>query len=362
MSFNVEQFELLIRTALQNNVSDLHLRPDERPYFRLKGELMPVKMNAYSQNEIIDICQYLIQDSQIKNTVEKINEYDGSFSYKEFCRLRFNVFRYQGKIGLIIRIITNKIPTVEELQLSPYINKIAEHGRGLILVTGSTGSGKSSTLAAMINHINLTRNDHILTLEDPIEFIHTQQKCRITQREIGVDSRDFKDALRSALRQDPDIILIGEMRDSETFNIALKAAETGHVVFASLHTTNVLSTIGRLISMFPAEEQQTIKTRLADSLYAIICQRLLPTLDESRLIPAQEIMVTNPGIRECIIGKNPMSQIMTFIEAGFETGKTQSFDQHLHRLYSQKVISLEVARAAATSPENFERNLIFTRE
>lgn len=362
MGLDFEKFEALLKAAVQNEISDIHIRPNERPYFRNRGDLIPVKVEPFSESDIKEICVHIIADPDVKNNLSKINEYDGSFAFKNYCRLRYNLFKYQGKIGVIFRVISNKIPTIDELNLSPTIANIANQQRGLILVTGATGSGKSSTLAAMIHHINTTRSDHILTIEDPVEFLHVPKKSRITQREIGHDTKDFKVALRAALRQDPDVILIGEMRDSETMDIALKAAETGHVVFATIHTTDALNTIGRLVSMFPPEEQHSVRTRLADNLYAAISQRLLPTIDGKKSVAAQEIMVTTIGIKDCISGKNPMSGIYTFIENGFKEGRSQSYDQHITQLYQNKIISMDVARSAATSPEDFERNLVFTRD
>jgi twitching motility protein PilT len=241
----------------------------------------------------------MIKDADVLKRIDTLKEHDGSFSVPNVCRVRFNIMRYQGKLGIILRLIASKIPTTEELKLPVVINKIASANAGLVLVTGATGSGKSSTLAAMINYINRTSAVHVLTLEDPVEYVHQPIKSRITQREIGQDTSDFNSALRSALRQDPDIILIGEMRDAETISIAIKAAETGHLVFGTVHTTDALSTIGRLISMFPPEEQNVVRTRLADNLHATISQRLLKTTDGKGRIAAQEIMINNPGVFYC---------------------------------------------------------------
>jgi twitching motility protein PilT len=267
--------------------------------------------------------------------------------------------RYQGKLGLILRLISDKVPTTEELKLPPVINRIAGANAGLVLVTGATGSGKSSTLAAMINHINKTSACHVLTLEDPVEYIHNPIKARITQREIGADTSDFNSALRSALRQDPDIILIGEMRDAETISIALKAAETGHLVFGTVHTTDALSTIGRLISMFPPEEQHVVRTRIADNLHATISQRLLKTSDGKGRVAAQEIMINNPGIKESILDPVKTAEIYTYIVKGKNGSGAQSFDQAITALYKKGLITMEEAKSNATKPEDFERNLMF---
>src|SRR5690606_25126723 len=238
-------------------------------------------------------------------------------------------------------------------------NKIASANAGLVLVTGATGSGKSSTLAAMINYINKTSAVHVLTLEDPVEYVHAPIKARITQREIGQDTSDCNSALRSALRQDPDIILIGEMRDAETISIAIKAAETGHLVFGTVHTTDALSTIGRLISMFPPEEQHSVRMRLADNLHATISQRLCKTKDGQGRVAAQEIMINNPGTRESILDATKTKEIYTYIEKGKNSSGAQSFDQHITKLYKDGLITLEEAKGNATKPEDFERDLMF---
>ncbi|HXH30368.1 MAG TPA: PilT/PilU family type 4a pilus ATPase [Bacteriovoracaceae bacterium] len=359
MAFSKEAFINLIRSASASNVSDIHLRTDEKPCFRLRGDLIPVKLDPLTHEDLKLICGIMIKDQEILKQLDTIKEHDGSFSVPKICRIRYNLMRYQGKLGMILRLISDKIPTTEELKLPLVINKIASANAGLVLVTGATGSGKSSTLAAMINYINKTASSHILTLEDPVEYVHAPIKCRITQREIGQDTSDFNSALRSALRQDPDIILIGEMRDAETISIALKAAETGHLVFGTVHTTDALSTIGRLISMFPPEEQNVVRTRISDNLHATISQRLLKTIDGKGRVAAQEIMINNPGIKEAILDPHKTKEIYTYIEKGRNTSGAQSFDQHITSLYKDGLISMDEAKSNATKPEDFERNLMF---
>lgn len=359
MALSKETLINIIKSAAQTGVSDIHLRTDEKPCFRLRGDLIPVKADPLTPDDIKLICSTIIKDGEVLEKLDKLKEHDGSFSIPNICRIRYNLLRYQGKLGIILRLISEKIPTTEELKLPKVINKIAEANSGLVLVTGATGSGKSSTLAAMINYINKTSAVHILTLEDPVEYVHQPLKARITQREIGEDTNDFNSALRSALRQDPDIILIGEMRDSETISIAMKAAETGHLVFGTIHTTDALSTVGRLISMFPPEEQQVVRTRLADNLHATISQRLLKTIDGKGRVAAQEIMINNPGVREAILDPLRIKEIYTYIEKGKNTSGAQSFDQHITQLYKSKLITLEEAKSNATKPEDFERNLVF---
>lgn len=359
MALTRDTFINIIKSAAASNVSDIHLRTDEKPYFRLRGDLIQVKSEPLTNEDLIMVCQLMIKDPEVQEKLSSLKEYDGSFSLPKVCRVRYNILRYQGKLGIILRIISDKIPTTEDLKLPPVINKIASANAGLILVTGATGSGKSSTLAAMINYINKNSAVHILTLEDPVEYVHNPIKARITQREIGQDTNDFNSALRSALRQDPDIILIGEMRDAETISIALKAAETGHLVFGTVHTTDALSTIGRLISMFPPEEQNVVRTRIADNIYATISQRLLKTTDGKGRVAAQEIMINNPGIRESILDPLKTKEMYTYIEKGKNGSGAQSFDQHITRLYKDGVITMEEARGNATRPEDFERNLMF---
>ena len=362
MTFSKEDFVKLVKTAVQNNVSDIHIRTNERPCFRVRGDLIAVKTEPFTYEDVKDIGLIMIKDEEVKKNIDKIKELDGSFQIPKLCRLRYNLLKYQGKIGIILRIIDADVPTTEALGIPKIVNKIASAHNGLVLVTGATGSGKSSTLAAMINHINQTKAVHILTLEDPVEYIHKPIKARVTQREIGEDTDDFSVALRSALRQDPDIILIGEMRDAETIGIALKAAETGHLVFGTVHTTDALNTIGRLISMFPPEEQDAVRSRIADNLYATISQRLLKTKDGKGRVAAQEIMITSPGIKEAISDANKIGEIYTYITKGKRGSGTQTFDQHITDLYKEGKISIDEARASASSPDDFERNLMFGDE
>ncbi|MBD67117.1 MAG: type IV pili twitching motility protein PilT [Halobacteriovoraceae bacterium] len=357
-----EDFLKLVKTAVSNGVSDIHIRTNERPCFRIRGDLVPVKTDVFSYDDVKACAEIMVKNPKIKTELDTLKELDGSFQIPKLCRLRYNLLRYQNKMGIILRIIDADIPTTEALGLPAVVNKIALAHNGLVLVTGATGSGKSSTLAAMINHINKTKPVHILTLEDPVEYIHVPQKARITQREIGEDTEDFGSALRSALRQDPDIILIGEMRDSETIGIALKAAETGHLVFGTVHTTDALNTIGRLISMFPPEEQDAVRNRISDNLYATISQRLVKTVDGKGRVAAQEIMITSPGIRESISDANKIAEIYTYIRKGKRGSGTQTFDQHLTDLYKAGKITKEEAKNNASSPEDFERNLMFGDE
>ena len=256
-------------------------------------------------------------------------------------------------------MIPNEVPTLESLKLPAVVKQIASHERGLILVTGATGSGKTTTLAAMLNHINQTQPVHILTIEDPIEYVHRSARASISQREVGIDTQDFSAALRSALRQDPDVIFVGELRDYETVDIALKAAETGHLVLATVHTTDAVKTVGRILSFFPGDEQHAVRGRLAETLKATVSQRLLPKADGRGMALAMEIMVATQTVREYIQDSDRTGALKDVIEKGRTTYGMQSFDQHLSDLYRAQEVKLEVARAAASNPADFERALNF---
>ena len=364
MSFKIENLHSLFKLAVKHNASDLHIRSNEPPALRIRGALKPIESKAFVFNDILDICKLIISDEKILNDLENVGEYDGSISLEGVCRARFNYFQYrQGRIGITFRVIKTEIPTVEGLKLAPILNTIALQTRGLILVTGATGSGKSTTLASMVNHINETKACHIITLEDPIEFLYDSKKARITQREIGIDSKDFDSALKGALRQDPDVILIGELRDADTIAIALKAAETGHAVLATVHTTNAVSTINRMISMFPAEEQVEVRKRLATSIYATISQRMLKGVEKGQIHVAQEIMITSPGIKECIEGKEPLEKIHTIISMTGDKRRgakgNQSFDDEIYKLLENKKISEKIALESVDNQPNFIQRLSF---
>ncbi len=360
MAFSKQNLQSLITVAVENGASDVHIRMDESPAFRIRGELIPVQTKAFAQEDIVDLLSILLGESLKKESLDKISETDGSFEIEDLCRLRFNSFRYSGKTGVVLRIVSMKVPSVGELGLPPIIKTISNRRRGLVMVTGATGSGKSTTLASMIDHINETRGCHIVTIEDPVEYLHSQKKSRISQREVGSDTHDFTSALRSALRQDPDVILIGEMRDPETVGIALKAAETGHAVFSTVHTTDAISTIGRIISMFPPEEQDEVRKRLSENLTAIVSQRMLKAINKKKVVIAQEIMINNTGVKECIMGKEPLSRINTIIAQGrTPNGEgSQTFDQHIINLYERGVISKETALSAATSQTDFLKKMV----
>ncbi len=304
------------------------------------------------------VALHIVNDPLTKTQIDSLQEYDTSYGLPGVARFRVNIYRQRGTLACILRIIPDEIPTIDGLGLPQVLKTIAGNDRGLVLVTGATGSGKSSTLASMIDHINRTENLHILTIEDPVEFIYKNIKSSISQREIGPDTENFAIALRAALRQDPDVILVGEMRDTETIDIALKASETGHLVLSTVHTTDASRTINRLVSVFPAEEQAMVRMRLADSLRATISQRLLPKADGKGRTVALEIMVQTKSVEQ-YIREDRTSELKDVIEKGRDMFGMQSFDQHLSQLYRQGVISLETAQSAATNPADFQRALEF---
>jgi twitching motility protein PilT len=359
MSFTIKNFTSLVTVGIQNKASDIHIRTEEVPCLRIRGELVPIQTKIFSLEDVRDVIKILLKSNNSEYDFSILSELDGGYTLPDVCRLRYNIFRYFDNLGIVIRIVNNSIPTLQALQLPPIISKIALQQRGLILVTGATGSGKSTTLAAMINHINENRAAHIITIEDPIEFLHSQKKSRISQREIVKDTQNYASGLRSALRQDPDVISIGEMRDPITTEIALKAAETGHVVFSTLHTTSTVTTIGRFISMFPEHEQLEARKRLAENLNAIIGLRMLKG-KEGGTVVALEIMVMSPGIRDCILGKDDINKIPQIISQGQgkSTNGGQTFDQHIMYLYKNNFITKEVALGAVSSQADFTQSLI----
>jgi twitching motility protein PilT len=353
-----KKFLGLLQLAVQAQASDVHMMTGQPPALRSPSGLAVAELPPYSAEEMLALCQFMVKGTGLPAGPGEMQDVDGSFEVKGLGRFRFNVYRAISGLGAVLRVVSQRVPTIGELNLPPVLCKIAEANRGLILVTGATGSGKSSTLAAMIDHLNSNQSLHILTIEDPIEFVHSQKKSRISQREIGRDTRSFALALRSALRQDPDVILVGEMRDYETLDVALKAAETGHLVFSTVHTSDAMKTIGRLISLFPAAEQQAARNRLADNLHAVISQRLVPGTGSAKIV-AQEILVNNLGIAECIMSEKKTAEIPTFIEKGREVSGMQTFDQHLAELVRRELVTAEVALSFASNPSDFQRNLSF---
>ncbi|MCL2760067.1 MAG: type IV pilus twitching motility protein PilT [Desulfuromonadales bacterium] len=347
----------ILAFAAKNRASDVHIKSGIPPILRIGNKLHPVP-NApkFSKEIILNMALSIMNDHQKKRFKEDL-QVDLAFHIPNVCRARINAYRQQGTTAMVFRIIPYKIPSIAELNLPPIINKIAGAKRGLILVTGATGSGKSTTLASMINYINETRTNNVITIEDPIEYIHQDKKSIISQREIGFDTPSFPIALNGALRQDPDVILVGEMRDLETIETALTAAETGHLVMSALHTLDVTETINRIISVFPPYYEQQIRIQLAGIIKGIISQRLIPRQDGKGMVPAVEVMVGTSRTREYMHDKEKTGQLIEAISQGYSTYGMQSFDQSITDLLKNKLISYEEALRQSTNPADFALKL-----
>lgn len=343
----------MLTEMLKRKSSDLHLRVGIRPYLRSNGILEPIDAEPMTVDTMQAVISQILSEEQQKK-FQKRNEIDLALSVAKLGRFRINLFRQRGTVGMALRAVNTKIPSFEELHLPEAIRDLASENRGLIIITGTTGSGKSTTLAAIIDHMNNTRGDNILTIEDPIEYIFRDKKCIIAQREVGGDTENFATALRQAFRQDPDIILIGEIRDLETMSIALTAADTGHLVMSTLHTLNTLETISRIISFFPPHQHQQIRLLLAGTLRAIVCQRLLKRHDMPGRVPALEIMINTAAIRDCLVDPDKFNNIPDLIEAGTQQYGMQSFDQSIMMLYKKGMISFEEAMSNASNPDDFD--------
>lgn len=346
--------EELLKLALQKGASDLHLKAGIIPVIRRHGNLRPLAANlaALSGEEIEMIVSRLMDDRQ-RALFAEFHEVDLSFGISGLGRFRLNVFQQRGTIRVVIRNIPHTVPSLETLNLPASLAKTAEFERGLVLVTGATGSGKSSTLAALADEINRNKNMHILTIEDPIEYLIRDRKCIVTQREIGVDAVSYARALRAALRQDPDVILIGEMRDRETIEIALLAAETGHLVLSTLHTLDATETINRIVAAFEVHQQDQVRLQLASTLKTVISQRLARRKDGQGFVPAVEILINNPRVREMIEKRETGAGLKAAIEDGAVGWGMQSFDQSLMDLVTRELITLEEALSLSTAPEDF---------
>ena len=354
--------EKIIKAAVDRGASDLHMKAGDVFRARINGDLVPLTKQALTPEQTRAIALHLMSNEDDKVRIDKILDYDCSWSAAGIGRFRVNIMKQRSSFSIIMRVIPWEIPTFEKLGLPTVLAKIAEAERGMVLVTGVTGSGKSSTMAALINHINRNESGHILTLENPIEFLHTDINCSITQREVGSDTTDFKMGLRAALRQDPDVIMIGELRDAETIDTALKAAETGHVLMSTLHTPDAQSTIMRMMAMFPPEEQDVVRVRLAESLTAVISQRLLPRRTGKGRAVAAEIMLNTPSIKDIILDGTRIAEIKDFIAEGRDQYGMQTFDQCLADLVTSGEVTFEVAKAAASNPSDFELKLrMFSR-
>ncbi len=339
----------LLAFAVKNNASDLHLSAGEPPMIRVDGDIKRINMAPLTQKDVHSMVYDIMNDKQRK-AYEEFYETDFSFEIPKLARFRVNAFNQNRGSGAVFRSIPSQILSLDELSAPAIFKDLAMQPRGLVLVTGPTGSGKSTTLAAMINHINENRPDHILTIEDPIEFVHESKRALINQREVHRDTLSFTDALRSALREDPDVILVGEMRDLETIRLALTAAETGHLVLGTLHTTSAAKTVDRIVDVFPAAEKEMVRAMLSESLRAVISQTLLKRIGGGR-VAAHEIMIGTPAIRN-LIREGKIAQMYSAIQTGMKEGM-QTLDQCLSELLHQGVISKDEARFKAVSKETF---------
>jgi twitching motility protein PilT len=347
----------LLKIAAERRASDLHIKVGSHPVIRVDGELVPlVELKRLMQEDTIAMA-FSIMSSRQKEKFKNNYEIDIAYSVPGLGRFRCNIFQQRGTVGMVLRVIPVKILSIRELMLPNILEKICEERRGLILCTGTTGSGKSTTLAAMIDFINAHRTEHIMTVEDPIEFLHRDKKAIVNQREIEVDTKSFSQALRSALRQDPDVILVGEMRDYETIETALTAAETGHLVLSTLHTMDATETINRIISVFPPHQQKQIRLQLAAVLKAVVSLRLLPRADGLGRVPAAEVLISTGYIRDCIENKEKTKLIKDAIAAGTSQYGMQTFDQSLFALYKNGLITLDEALRRASNPDEFRLKL-----
>jgi twitching motility protein PilT len=344
----------LLKIAVEQGASDLHLKVGTFPMMRVRGELMPASEEKRIEHEEMVAMAAAVLPVAKREKFKEDHEIDLAYSVAGLGRFRCNAFQQRGTIGLIFRIIPRGVATIDGLALPPVLRKIAAEERGLVLVTGTTGSGKSTSLAAMIDEINSTRTAHVMTIEDPIEYLHRDNKSIINQRELGVDTNSFGQALRSALRQDPDVILVGEMRDYDTIQTALQAAETGHLVFSTLHTLDATESVNRIISVFPPHQQKQIRLQLASVLRAVVSQRLMPKADGKGRVPAVEVLITTAFIRDCIVDKEKTHHIHGAIAQGTSQYGMQTFDQSIFGHYKAGAITLEEALRWASNVDEFK--------
>lgn len=343
----------LMRQAVECGASDIHLKTGNPPIFRVNGSLKRQEGAILSDDDIESLLAEVVSENE-RQKFSKIKELDTSYMVEGLARFRINVCKDDGDTRMVLRVIPTKIKTIDDLELPPVLKDICDNLNGLVLITGVTGSGKSTTLAAMIDVINSSRPLHIVTVEDPIEFLHTDKESIITQREVGQDTMSFVNALRGALRQDPDIILIGEMRDAETVRTALSSAETGHLVFSTLHTVDAVETLHRIMDFFEPHQQEQIRKQLASVLRAIISQRLIPTKDGLGRRAAAEILIGNRTVRDFIEQGRSFKEIVGLIEEGGSQYGMQTFDHALYTLWSEDKISEQIALANATSPRDLK--------
>lgn len=343
----------LLRTMIDKGASDLHLTTGTSPQLRIDGRLHPLKMDALTPQEAKRLCYSVLTDAQ-KHSFEECNELDLSFSIQKLSRFRGNVFVQRGNVGGVFRAIPFKVLSFDELALPPVVAEIARRPRGLVLVTGPTGSGKSTTLASIIDLINTERQEHIVTIEDPIEYLHPHKRCIVNQREVGSDTRGFKEALKYVLRQDPDVVLIGELRDLDTIQAALSVAETGHLCFATLHTNSAVQTINRIVDAFPAYQQSQVRQQLSFVLEGVLCQALVPNIEGPGRTLALEIMVPNDAIRN-LIREDKVHQLYSAMQVGQSKFGMQTMNQCLASLYHRRMISMEHALGRSSNVDELQK-------
>jgi twitching motility protein PilT len=351
MSINLHQ---LLKAMLDAGATDLHVTTGAAPHLRIDGDLVPLKTDPLGPVETKNLCYSILSDKQ-KQKFEEAQELDLSFGVKGLARFRANIYMQRGAVVGAFRLIPYQIPEFESLGLPPVVRDLSRKPRGLVLVTGPTGSGKSTTLASLINLINRERRDHIITIEDPIEYLHTHQGCVVNQREIGPDTKSFKNALKYVLRQDPDVVLVGEMRDLETIEAALVLAETGHLTFATLHTNSTVQTINRVIDVFPPHQQNQVRAQLSFVLEGILCQALVPKISGGRTL-ALEVMVPTDAIR-ALIRDDKVHQLYSQMQLGQATHGMQTFNQSLADLVQRGVVAREVALRRSSDPDELNRML-----
>ena len=343
----------ILTIAVKAKGSDIHIKSGLPPVVRINGKLHPIPNAQRLAVETVNTMAYGMMNERQKGIFEDQYEVDLAYGVGGLGRFRVSVYRQRGSISMVFRAIPVTVPTLETLNLPPVLKKICAEERGLVLVTGTTGSGKSTTLAAMIDYINERRSCNIITIEDPVEYLHKDKKSIISQREVGLDTLSFSSALRSSLRQDPDVILVGEMRDLETIETAMNAAETGHLVMSTLHTLDAAETITRIISVFPPFHQRQVRMQLSGVVKGVVSQRLVPRMDGKGRVPAVEVMLGTARIRDCIDDKEKTKQIPEAIGQGFVTYGMQTFDQSLMQLYTKKFISYDEALRQSSNPDDF---------
>ncbi len=344
----------LLKTATERKASDLHLKVGSHPIIRIDGHLtLLTEVNRLMQEDTISMAFSILNGRQ-KQKFKENHEIDVAYSVPGLGRFRCNIFQQRNTVGMVLRVIPVRILTIRELNLPTTIEEICLEQRGMILCTGTTGSGKSTTLAAMIDHVNARRTEHIITIEDPIEYLHRDKKSIVNQREVDVDTKSFASALRGALRQDPDVILVGEMRDYETIETAINAAETGHLLMSTLHTLDATETINRIVTVFPPHQQKQVRLQLAGVIKSIISMRLVPRVDNQGRVPAVEVMIATPYIRSCVEEKEKTKLIHDAIASGVSQYGMQTFDQSLYYLWKNELITFEEALKRATNPDEFK--------